>query len=426
MDENKLRGFFEQTREYDLNKFKSFYNKLIDLVDLLNAFVAEIRSVHKPEMAYKFMQGAIGIKSVEDLYELMVTDLPLLFDAVGASIFVVHYDPHEGNRLVLQKTSYSGLKSEVKTAYYEIGQGLTGWVWANKRCLRIKNLENQEELNTYQDLEWRGGTHNDSDDHSSFLAVPMFNHTGEVLGVLRLPHKMGHLPFTSDDEIFLRFLADHLSKVIECQAAEDVIEQATGPSGLANAAAEIFAARSPKEIFNAGLNSSIALFEATGKMHFLNLLLPDGLKWKIENDRGMLDFAGKWRGRLFSIHEGLTGKVFRTAINTKANEGDIKYDLKKASKIGEYIDVVPNARSAMAAPILWGKHVYGVVAIASDKRYEFTREKDLRILESLTALIGIALHNYEQRRSKIIKTLLCLGRFLWRRVVRIRYEAIDD
>ncbi len=239
----------------------------------------------------------------------------------------------------------------------------------------------------------------------------MFGCTGEVLGVLRLPHKMGHLPFTSDDEIFLRFLADHLSKVIESQAAKDVIQQATGRLGLASAAADLFAARSKKEILDAGLNSSSLLFEATGKMHFMNLLLPNGLKWKINDAKGSLDFTGKWKGRHFSIHEGLTGKILRTAMNTKANEGDIKYDLKDASMKGEYVDLVSNARSAMAAPILWGKRVYGVVAIANEKKYEFTREKDLRILESLAILIGIALHNYDQRRSKIIKTLLWLLRF---------------
>ena len=411
VDDNALREFFEQTQTFDFKQFKLFYEELKNLINLLNAFIAKLRNLHKPEKAFNFMRGAIGIKNVVDLYELMVTELPSLFGAVGASIFVVHHDHEAGDRLVLQKTSFDDLKAEEKTAYYNRGQGLTGWVWSNKCCLRIKNLENQEELNSYPDLKWER-LHNDSNDHSSFLAVPMIGHTGEVLGVLRLPHKMGDIPFTSDDEIFLRFLADHLSKVIECQAAKDVIQQTIGRSGLANAAAELFAARSQKEIFEAGLNSSIMLFEASGKMHFLNLLLPNGKKWKIKIARGTLDFTGTWKDRHFSIHEGLSGKVLRRAMNTKANEGAIRFDLKEASKKGEYIDLTSKAKSAMAAPILWGSKVYGVIAIASEKQYEFTQEKDLRILESLAVLIGIALHNYDQRRSRIIKILVCLFRFV--------------
>ena len=348
----------------------------------------------------------------------MVNELPSLFDAVGCSIFVVHHDNKEGDRLVLQKTSYEKLSAEEKTAYYEKGEGLTGWVWANKNCLRIKNLKNSEELKLYPGLEWKNGKHNDSDNHSSFLAVPMCEHTGEVLGVLRLPHKMGDIPFTRDDEIFLRFLADHLSKVIECQTAKDAIQQATGRLGLARAAAEILAARSKKEILNAGLISSTDLFGTIGKMHFMNLLLPGNSKWKIADDRGSLAFAGERKGRKFSIHEGLSGKILRTAMSTKSNDGDIKYDLEYARKQNEYVDLVPEGRSAMAAPILWGDEVYGVVAVVSDKQYEFAREKSLRILENLATLIGIALHNYEQHRSKIIQALLYMGHFLWNIIIR--------
>ena len=254
----------------------------------------------------------------------------------------------------------------------------------------------------------------------------MFEHTGEVLGILRLPHKKGDIPFTSDDEIFLRFLAEHLSKVIECQVAEDVIEQATGRSGLASSAAEIFAARSQKDILEAGLNSSAQLFGTTGKMHFVNVLLPGEEKWKIENARGKLDFIGIWKDRDFSIHEGLTGRVLRTAMANKSQEGDIRYDLKEASNKGEYVDVVSNAQSGMAAPICWGDHVFGVIAVVSDRKYEFTQERDLRILESLAVLMGIAMHNHEQRRSKVVKGLLLLlraARFLWTSVTPTKPQS---
>ncbi len=410
IDEALLLELFAEVPTFELKRFKSFYNELTELITLLTTFITKLRSWHKPEQAYEFTKRVIGIENVEDLYELMVTDLRSLFDAVGASIFVVHHDDREGDRLVLQKTSFPDLKPYEKTAYYRKGEGLTGWVWANKRCLRIKNLQNPEELNLYTDLNW-ARKHDDSNEHSCFLAVPMIGHTGVVLGVLRLPHKKGDVPFTSDDEIFLRFLADHLSKVIECQAAEDVVQQATGRSGLANAAAGLLAASSRREILEAGLNSSVELFAQDGKMHFMNLFLPGRTKWRIENARGTLDFTGKWKGRCFSIHEGLTGKILRAAINTKSNKGDIKYDLKDAYREGEYVEVVSNARSVIAAPILWGTNVYGVITIVSEKKYEFTRETDLRILESLAVLTGIALHNYEQRRPISVKALLCLFRF---------------
>lgn len=427
INEDFLLTLFAEVPTFDLEQFLSFYKELTELITLLTTFITKLRSWHKPEQAYEFTKRVIGIETVEDLYELMVTDLPLLIDAVGASIFVVHHDNREGDRLVLQKTSFSQLKPYEKTAYYKRGEGLTGWVWANKRCLRIKNLQNPEELNLYTDLKWKK-KHDDSKHHSSFLAVPMIGHTGEVLGVLRLPHKKGDVPFTSDDEIFLCFLADHLSKVIECQAAEDIIQRATGHSGLANAAAGLLAASSQKEILEAGLNSSVDLFGKDGKMYFMNLLLPGRKRWKIKKTRGDLDFTGKWEGRHFSILEGLTGKILSTAMKTKSDDGDIRFDLEEALKNGNYVDVVSNGQSSMAAPIRWGSRVYGAIAIVSDKQYEFTRDKDLRMLESLTVLIGIALHYYEQRQSKIIKALLYLvefAHFLWSRVPT-KPQAVDD
>lgn len=426
IDEDFLRNSFRQIPSFSFNQFESFYTAFSQLANLLNEFTNKLYILHKPEITRDFMRDAIKIQNVEGLYEIMANKLPLLFDAVGASIFVVHHDCEEGDRLVLQKTSFPDLKSKEKTAYYKYGEGLTGWVWANKRSLRIRNIKNPEEIKGYENLKWEQ-KYNDSSHHNSFLAVPIIGHNRVVLGVLRLPHKNGDVPFTNGDEIFLRFLADHLSKVIECQMAEDIVEQATGRSGLSNVATNIFCARSRREIIDASLNSSVQLFETTGKMHYLNLNLPGNLKWKIEAVRGQLDFSSAWQYREFSIKEGLSGKVIRGAKDK--GKGDIKYDLEDARKRGEYVDLVHNGRSAMAAPIIWGPKVFGAICIVSEKKYEFIREKDLRILESLGVLIGVALQNYEQRRSKIVKTFLCLFRFgrpLWDMIVRLSRPVADD
>ena len=66
VDEDALYNLYNQTISFDSKQFELFYNDFKNLTDSLNAFIAKVRGLHKPEKAYKFMKEATGIKNVED------------------------------------------------------------------------------------------------------------------------------------------------------------------------------------------------------------------------------------------------------------------------------------------------------------------------------------------------------------------------
>lgn len=430
-DVTELNAKFKNTQELNQGDFDKLKDAARALTHQLNSVVKKLDEWKGVKMVDDFMKKAVKVHTIEGLFKLTVDSLPGMMEARYCSIFTVQQNNNEEERLVLQKTSYPGLQSNEKSAYYDKGEGLTGWVWKNARSLRLKDVKNRAELSQYLGLEWKG-KHNDSDEHKGFLCVPMIGRRGEVIGVIRMPHKIRkpdeteeERGFTRHNEVFLNFLARHLSWVMEYQAVEDKFEHAVGPVGvedkfeyiakpasisLLDAATKLARAFSHDEIFETTLRNSLALFGGEGKEHFVCSHKPGSEKWKIECAGGGLDLDVKWIGKDFHTSQGITGRAIRE------NRVLFSSNLQQSENNGEYLRPVEDGESIVSVPLYWGNEVYGAISIISNKKFEFSVEKQ-QVLVKLGELAGAAIRNAKFRRNVL--------RLLWK-IIRKLYNALTS
>ena len=166
----------------------------------------------------------------EDLNEAaisLVSDLKHLFNSRACTFFL---DRHDQKRLTLFATTDLGEGPRE----YDFRTGITGWVAAHRKTVRIQNVENQDELDTIQKVhgvsqplryDWslyREGIEREAVSGLSFLAAPLVAR-GRVLGVIRLTVKNdASQEFTQQDETFLQNIADRLARSLDARwLAED-------------------------------------------------------------------------------------------------------------------------------------------------------------------------------------------------------------
>jgi ligand-binding sensor protein/GAF domain-containing protein len=383
-----LNRNYIKMQETEADKLNQLKRAVDAMTQQLNSIVKELAKSKRVEEVEKYMQKAIAVRNVDKLFNLIVNDLPPIMGAEYCSIFTVQQgETEDADCLVLRKTSYPKLEPKEDSAYYMRGEkALTVWVWENAKPLRLKDVKNTAELSRHN-ATWSQGKYNDSDKHKGFLAVPIIGHKNQVIGVIRIPHKKWQIgvgdehevSFTNYDEVFLNFLAHHLSRVIECQELEEQFERA---EGLVMAAIELARATSGKEINKLAAKYAMSLFGGgVGKEYFVNCHSPESETWKVKRVEGGLVLSGKWKNRKFNVNQGLTGRVIREKRPL------LLYDLKKAKDEGYYIEAVPDGKSVMAAPLKYGEKVYGIIGVVSNKEFSFSEkdEKILTILAEITA-----------------------------------------
>jgi len=365
-----------------------------DQLAQINGIVQNLHEWHSVEMVHDFMRSATQARRVDDLLSLIVDGLPRMMNAGASSIFTVHRDEPNGcERLVLRRTSYLPLKGQEDSAWYDRGEGLTGWVWKTGRSLRITNLEDKAELSQYEGLAWKH-KYDDSEEHTSFLAAPIFTPLSEnVIGVIRVPRKVGRLPFTLHDEIFLNFLARHLGWAMQCQTIEESRDRALGPASLASAATQLAGGLSFDQVLTTALQSSLTLFGREDRLHFVNILERDGTRWRIQRTGGDLSLQAGFTQRVFSRDQGATGVVLRTQMPY------ISSDLDEALRKGEYVPAADHGASVIAAPIIHDDELYGAIAVVSARKYAFDPDRHLSLLTSLSVLTGAAIRNSRMHES---------------------------
>lgn len=403
-------------------EFKKLTHMARSLAFQLNAIVARLYQAKRVEIVEEFMQETMRVQTVDALFDLMAEKLPDIMEAKGCSIFTVQTDEKKCSHLVLRKSTYPDLRRKENSAYYDKGEGLTGWVWKRGRSLRLRNINDKGELAQYgDDLEWKK-KHNDSDDHRGFLCVPMMGRTGEVIGVIRMPHKIrkpdrgeGERGFTKYDEIFLNFLAGYVSWAMECQVAQ---EKSDRMKGLVDIAMSLGVTRRYSEILDHIIMGSVTLFGPSGKKHFLNILESDKRHWKVERVQGTLMLSTEFHdvdGMSFEIDNGLTG----LAIHDR--RAYISSNLEDSRCSGHYIRAVDAGESAMSAPLMYGEEVYGAISIVSEKKFEFSEEKDVPILRCLAELGASAIWRAKTREARRHKRryMRRVGRFIRRLVTAI-------
>ena len=188
-------------------------------------------SLYHRDTSYPFEEISASIyqcETLEAFFRYLTEDLPgSYFNCQHASIFTLSVDSLNSRRLVLRKSSHPKLSRGIplaanpkNLAFYTLDENaLTTWVARTGRILRLQNLGSdatqlRQELDKYDKaLQWQN-KHQDSDNHVSFLAVPIRSSSqGSPWGCFASPSAHERI----DGEYFTIFDERRLERIVnEC------------------------------------------------------------------------------------------------------------------------------------------------------------------------------------------------------------------
>jgi predicted nucleotide-binding protein/ligand-binding sensor protein len=167
-----------------------------------------------------------GEPSVGERANVLARQVPLLVDGTGCSIFLRRGGSEEAYLYATDELLVNpGL---VSAAYYKPWEGLTGWVLGSGRPLRIpggKGARSRAKLRQIDvRLKWAAKFRGQERSKTSFadrpyLAVPVTDRDGLVIGVIRVSDKATGDEFDGRDEETLRNFAEFLAVIVGDQAS---------------------------------------------------------------------------------------------------------------------------------------------------------------------------------------------------------------
>jgi len=141
-----------------------------------------------------------------------------LVNGAGCSIFL--QDEKDSDRIVIKASTLPRDEWEGRQ-YRRNGKGCTSWIFTNGAPLKVKNIQDIEELGGIdRNLFWSGviqdGRSCESKKPGPFLGAPI-KVEGECIGVIRIPRDADAKPFTDKDLEIIGILAGQASLVLELQ-----------------------------------------------------------------------------------------------------------------------------------------------------------------------------------------------------------------
>lgn len=194
-------------------------NQFHDIVDKISAGYLKLhidtRSIDMVKDVSESLDRALnGFASLIDISRLIIKETNLdkllnliieqttnLMEAERATLFL--YNKEAG-----ELWSYIASELEIKEIRLPIGKGIAGYVAKSGKILNIRDAYNDPRFDKDSDKKTGFKTRN-------IIAVPMFNHKGEILGVIQSLNKKGDNYFHEYDESLLTALAAQASVVIE-------------------------------------------------------------------------------------------------------------------------------------------------------------------------------------------------------------------
>lgn len=408
-----------------------------------------------------FMTELLALDRLEDILRAIVRKSQELINSCGCSIYLVPRLVKQYNGklidaserkveaseftkdiIVLAAASdFRDLASRIGKYFYTSGEGLTGWVFENKKPLRLSNITDEKELQKYLGLKWidkYGGAEHyyslDSNSPKPFLAVPLVL-GNKCYGVIRVGTSQDGRPFPSWAEgMFFSF-----GKVVSrCIEKETIIEEQKISLRKQKRAIE--------NLINIGSistnnkNKSFrAILEETQKIvgaSMCCLYLPDRygetvrLEVMTSSDPKPRRGQTATRPTVFRRGEGLTGWIFNTGKPLLINETSpfsnertlTPREIRAYSGsslinsedmvIGALKNEVPRDGTKpyhfMGVPLLTKESwTQGVLSVWSRPGEEPFTRLDLRMLRMIAANISKLLANLEQQ--ELNKMLIALG-----------------
>jgi ligand-binding sensor protein/GAF domain-containing protein len=343
----------------------------------------------------EFVAQMMRKQDLNALFNFCVSEIPKLLETDNCSIFtVVRQKAKAKPRLVLQKTSYRINKCQEGRASYAKGKGLTGWVWKNQCALRLDDVTNERERARYPGLEW-SHTVDDSNVHKEWLGVPLLGRSGDVIGVIRVPakKKKRNRPgggFDLRDEIRLMEVGQHVAHEIELLSTRE--KTSTALRICQDCAVSLCSASKSSSIERIVVDSLEKIFGKTGKAYFFNIFDRDSEKLMIQDVGGSLTKPSMRQEEL--TKDSLSGRCI------EERRPIIIHNLPEAKQKKIYFDLAKSLECAMSVPICFGDELFGALSVGSDRKYEFTEEPDLLILNDIASIAAAGLARLETKEME--------------------------
>lgn len=338
----------------------------------------------------------------DDLLQIVVEKVPEMIYGKGCSIFLKE---EQGDRAYLAASK--GLPKElVGKAYYEPGEGLTGWVLKNGKILNIRihrDRETREKTikSIAPDLSWKSKFREYATDSTDvaerpFLAAPLKTKDGRILGVIRISIRTEEGDFSIEDEILLSACADQIVAALErMRITTDLKHRIEQLKLLSDISAELLKEGNLNTILNKIAEKASEVLQCKG----ITIWLRDEEKTRIIL-RAAFGPHKKYIGdHNYKIGEGLTGGVAQTG-----NPVWVKQACTQPKWKGKYNQIFgedpPGKIPLIILPLVVEDDTIGVVKftrrtifeIPFDKLPEFT-ENEYNLAWVLSRQISFVINN---------------------------------
>lgn len=343
----------------------------------------------------------------DKILRLVVDKIPKLVNAGGASLFWLD---RESNRIVLRDT-YPENRDNIGKRWYEIGEGLTGWVAKTGQPLRIRDIADEEELKAIDpNLVWSDkykgfekANNAQKAYQKAFLAVPI-KIEGTTMGVLRIAKTLEpNRQYTKQHEDLLVTIAEYLATILKkaelLQVAEE-FEKLIKP--------EYF--RSP-ETMDAYLWWVADFIPTVLNSTACSIFLKDEesgvfvLRYTSEGNP-LKKQIGKAN---YKLREGLTGWVLFTGESLRVNDIEHEEELKRRYPgirwVGKHLEYKIRHSYFMAAPIKTPQETYGAIRLTRKPGSLPFTEEDERLLNKYGRFLGESLRSLqlEEHGTMLVK-----------------------
>ena len=376
----RTRQRFGSHQRMLIETFANYAATAIQRARLLGRRLEELRALAE-------VDEAITAGSLQDVLDKIIQSA---CEIVGAK---------DGNMLLLHKAGqYLYLAARQGEAWrsgsperFKIGEtGVTGWVAAHKKPVRIDNVRTDERWKDIY-IEVIPGTRSE-------LSVPILDEQEQLVGIILLDSKAAHA-FSADDERLLMALAEQAYIAIHNQRRFEAEQRALRELQLLKEIDNaVSSTLNTQEVLQFIVDKSGTLIDAP----VFVVMLYDERRGDLYPAAGRGNFDD-FRQHRQDIGVGIVGLV--AAKRESLRIGDVT-----APPWNDiYLPVIADIRSELAIPMLRDNQLVGVLNVESPKVQAFN-DDDERLLTSLASLAVIAIQNsrlyeHEQRARKVVDIL---------------------
>lgn len=318
-------------------------------------------------------------------FEYCVKTLPAIpFKTKYASLFLRHTDSFGSSKLVLVRSSHPEATMREHSAYYRLDEdGLTPWVARKSVSIRQQDMapKKLEQLAKAGGPTWANKI-KDCDQSRTWLGVPLPDHSGRNLGVLRFTEKLSDEDnFTIFDERALDYLATEtlgpkLDKVLQAELSANLMTrlQSIMQLVLRDSVARLDV---PAELSTMLNEAFPPIVPGAQRCFFLTMN-------ENEDAVGHAILGGElWKGNADQAAR-MAAAIAKVIKDCPALEFVVVHDFENANLHSEVSNTLPDVKSLLATKVAFQGVPYGVLCVFSNRLDLLSRAQG-----HMLALIGL-------------------------------------